>query len=77
MGLIKVKNKPPFCDISACILSLKCGCHTNLIWLSLVIQALLVKIKNNKVRPDYVADRPCGWLTLLCSFTLVEIRKDI
>ena len=50
MGLIKVKNKPPFCEIfgqshvSARILSIKCGCHITLIWLSLVIQAFLVKI---------------------------------
>ena len=92
MGLIKVKNKPPFCDIfghghiSTRTLSIKCGCHINLIWLSSVIQAFLAKItrccagsnwmlSNYKARADYVADRPCGWMTLPCSFTLVEIGK--
>ena len=34
-------------------------------------------LSNYKVQPDYAADRPYGWLTLPCSFTLVEIGKDI
>ena len=34
-------------------------------------------LPNYKVWENYVADRPCGWLTLPWFFTLLEIGKDI